>query len=105
MYTTVNYQAASLGASAAITNGFLVTEYGNTGTGSLLGWDFNDINAAANARMLIGLDIEIFGNGQGWTENMATYLAGDSKPVPEPATMFLFGTGLAGLAGLRRKKK
>lgn len=38
---------------------------------------------------------------------LATPTGNPTDPVPEPATMLLFGTGIAGLAGsrLRRKKK
>lgn len=104
-FSEISFNYASLGTGASVTNGFLVTEYDNTGTGSLIGWDFNDISAAVNARMLVGLDIEIFANGEKWTENMASYLSGNPTPTPIPAAIWLFGAGFAGIAGLRRKKK
>jgi len=39
-----------------------------------------------------------------WDWNDMTVRINDVKPVPEPTTMLLFGTGLAGLVCLRRKK-
>jgi hypothetical protein len=41
----------------------------------------------------------------GWTANCANDVIYETvNPVPEPATMFLLGTGLIGLAGIGRKK-
>ncbi len=72
-FSSVRFQYARTAAS--VSQGFLVTETSvGAGRGSLVGWDFGDIVGSANARMLVGFDIEVFYNGQDWAENMATYL-------------------------------
>ncbi len=44
--------------------------------------------------------------GEPGGENNEFSVAGmNIAPVPEPATMLLFGTGLLGLAGLRLRRK
>ena len=56
-------------------------------------------------------DVFLAGIGYNWNSEECFYedhefaVAGlNTNPVPEPATMLLFGTGLIGLAGIGRKK-
>lgn len=44
-------------------------------------------------------------NGTPWPVNNNPIFGVTEAPVPEPATMLLFGTGIAGLAGTRLRRK
>lgn len=44
-------------------------------------------------------------NDEGNARNISGYIAESAAPVPEPTTIFLFGTGLIALAAIGRRKK
>ncbi len=72
----------------------------------IMGIDINFVtNIVANFSNIEFLKIYSVGSDDQWCIDNFEYETGNTAPVPEPATMILFGIGITGLIGIHFKRK
>jgi len=100
-FSTGYSSSSTFYVNAYLTDGSMVTASGASNINSPMG------SLTVNATGGLFIDyVVLHDTGNYWlVDDMSGDASNVNNPVPEPATMFLFGAGLLGMAGFKKKER